>query len=49
MEELRWTFQFERGPAGGKFKYDQLFGCGRSCWAGHLPGIRAGLAVDGYR
>jgi dihydrofolate reductase len=26
MEEPRWTFQFERGPAGGKFKYDELFG-----------------------
>jgi dihydrofolate reductase len=26
MEEPRWTFQFERGPEGGKFKYDELFG-----------------------
>ena len=26
MEEPRWTFQFERGPAGAKFKYDELFG-----------------------
>jgi len=26
MEEPRWTFQFERGPDGGKFKYDELFG-----------------------
>jgi dihydrofolate reductase len=26
MEEPRWTFQFERGPAGQKFKLDELFG-----------------------
>jgi dihydrofolate reductase len=26
MEEPRWTFQFERGPDGGKFKFDELFG-----------------------
>jgi dihydrofolate reductase len=26
MEEPRWTFQFERGPEGGKFKFDELFG-----------------------
>jgi dihydrofolate reductase len=26
MEEPRWTFQFERGPDGAKFKYDELFG-----------------------
>lgn len=26
MEEPRWTFGFERGPEGGKFKYDELFG-----------------------
>jgi dihydrofolate reductase len=25
IEEPRWTFQFERGPAGGKFKFDELF------------------------
>ena len=25
IEEPRWTFQFERGPDGGKFKYDELF------------------------
>jgi dihydrofolate reductase len=25
MEEPRWTFQFERGPEGGKFKFDELF------------------------
>jgi dihydrofolate reductase len=25
MEEPRWTFQFERGPDGGKFKFDELF------------------------
>ncbi|HEV2450691.1 MAG TPA: dihydrofolate reductase family protein [Streptosporangiaceae bacterium] len=25
MEEPRWTFQFERGPEGAKFKYDELF------------------------
>jgi dihydrofolate reductase len=25
MEEPRWTFQFERGPDGGKFKLDELF------------------------
>ena len=25
MEEPRWTFQFERGPDGSKFKYDELF------------------------
>jgi dihydrofolate reductase len=25
MEEPRWTFQFERGPDGDKFKYDELF------------------------
>lgn len=26
MEEPRWTFQFERGPEGDKFKFDELFG-----------------------
>jgi dihydrofolate reductase len=25
MEEPRWTFQFDRGPDGDKFKYDELF------------------------
>src|SRR5581483_12021851 len=25
MEEPRWTFQFDRGPEGDKFKYDELF------------------------
>jgi dihydrofolate reductase len=25
MEEPRWTFQFERGPQGDKFKFDELF------------------------
>jgi dihydrofolate reductase len=25
MEEPRWTFQFERGPDGAKFKFDELF------------------------
>lgn len=25
IEEPRWTFQFERGPAGTKFKLDELF------------------------
>ncbi len=25
MEEPRWTFQFKRGPAGSKFKFDELF------------------------
>jgi len=25
IEEPRWTFQFERGPAGQSFKYDELF------------------------
>ncbi len=25
MEEPRWTFQFERGPAGEAFKFDELF------------------------
>ena len=24
--EPRWTFQFDRGPEGDKFKYDELFG-----------------------
>jgi dihydrofolate reductase len=27
MEEPRWTFDFERGPEGDKFKYDELFDC----------------------
>lgn len=26
MEEPRWTFEFERGPDGMKFKRDELFG-----------------------
>lgn len=26
MEEPRWTFQFERGPDGKTFKFDELFG-----------------------
>ena len=26
MEDPGWTFQFERGPAGDKFKVDELFG-----------------------
>jgi dihydrofolate reductase len=25
IEEPKWTFQFERGPEGGKFKFDELF------------------------
>ncbi len=25
MEEPRWTFQFDRGPDGDAFKYDELF------------------------
>lgn len=25
MEDPRWTFQFERGPDGQKFKFDELF------------------------
>ena len=25
IEEPRWTFQFERGPAGQSFKFDELF------------------------
>ena len=25
IEEPRWTFQFERGTDGGKFKFDELF------------------------
>lgn len=25
IEEPRWTFQFERGPEGDKFKFDELF------------------------
>lgn len=25
MEEPRWTFNFDRGPEGDKFKYDELF------------------------
>ena len=27
MEEPRWTFQFDRGPEGDKFKFDELFDC----------------------
>jgi dihydrofolate reductase len=27
MEEPRWTFEFDRGDAGNKFKWDELFGC----------------------
>jgi dihydrofolate reductase len=26
IEEPRWTFQFERGPDGQQFKWDELFG-----------------------
>jgi dihydrofolate reductase len=26
MEEPRWTFDFDRGPEGDKFKLDELFG-----------------------
>jgi dihydrofolate reductase len=25
IEEPRWTFQFDRGPEGDRFKYDELF------------------------
>jgi dihydrofolate reductase len=25
IEEPRWTFEFDRGPEGDKFKYDELF------------------------
>src|SRR5258708_19876517 len=25
IEEPRWTFQFERGPEGSQFKWDELF------------------------
>jgi dihydrofolate reductase len=28
MEEPRWTFDFERGPEGDAFKYDELFDAG---------------------
>jgi dihydrofolate reductase len=28
MEEPRWTFGFDRGPDGDKFKYDELFEAG---------------------
>jgi dihydrofolate reductase len=27
MEEPAWTFQFDRGPEGDRFKYDELFAC----------------------
>jgi dihydrofolate reductase len=27
MEEPGWTFQFDRGPDGDKFKIDELFAC----------------------
>jgi dihydrofolate reductase len=27
IEEPRWTFQFDRGPDGDKFKVDELFAC----------------------
>ena len=26
IEEPRWTFEFDRGPEGNQFKYDELFG-----------------------
>jgi hypothetical protein len=26
MDEPRWTFEFNRGPDGDKFKLDELFG-----------------------
>jgi dihydrofolate reductase len=26
IDEPRWTFQFDRGPEGDKFKWDELFG-----------------------
>jgi dihydrofolate reductase len=26
IEDPRWTFQFDRGPAGAQFKWDELFG-----------------------
>jgi hypothetical protein len=25
IEEPRWTFEFDRGPEGNQFKYDELF------------------------
>jgi dihydrofolate reductase len=28
IDEPRWTFQFDRGPEGDKFKWDELFGAG---------------------
>jgi dihydrofolate reductase len=28
MEEPRWTFDFERGPEGDQFKYEELFDAG---------------------
>jgi dihydrofolate reductase len=27
IEEPRWTFQFDRGPEGDTFKFDELFAC----------------------
>jgi dihydrofolate reductase len=27
IDHPRWTFQFDRGPEGDKFKRDELFGC----------------------
>src|ERR1700735_4385460 len=50
MEEPRWTFQFDRGPEGAKFKVDELFGCdalllGRVTYQGFAqawPGLACG-------
>ncbi|MHB1510037.1 MAG: dihydrofolate reductase family protein [Acidimicrobiales bacterium] len=28
MEEPRWTFEFDRGPEGNQFKYEELFAAG---------------------
>ena len=34
IEEPSWTFQFDRGPDGDKFKYDELFAGRDGSWPG---------------
>ena len=50
MEEPRWTFDFNRGEQGDKFKFDELFDRGStSVGTGHISGFRGGVAEHGPR
>jgi dihydrofolate reductase len=52
ISEPRWTFQFDRGPEGDKFKVDELFGSealllGRVTYTG-FAGAWPGMGTDDF-